>query len=455
MRAGSAHRYTRRVSGPSITTTQAFEESPTAQEAVPVPGVVVLFANRQPRARVFRWEGSALELGRLELSENDELDSMISRKHVRLVFERGSWHVSDLGSRNGTFSGGKPLSGAATLGPGGLVRVGGALLLVLSDVLGFQRHGLGRREGIVGGPQLRQVLETVAMSRQVGMLPSLLISGESGSGKEIVAQAFHGADPKAPFVAVNCATIPKDIAERLLFGSRRGAFSGATDAPGHVQAADGGTLFLDEIAELSPEVQTKLLRMLETREVIRLGATSYERVNVRVCAATWRDLRQEVRAGRFREDLYFRIGQPEVRLPPLRERIEEIPWHIQAVLESCGAPWPLEASSAFVEDCMLRAWPGNVRELRAEVQRCAAAACAQEQKVLTTEQLSPAAGRPIAGGAGDVKPATYPEDEVAAALTAEAGNVLGAARKLGVHRNKIRRWLERYGVDPRDFKQRS
>jgi DNA-binding NtrC family response regulator len=442
---------------PSTTTTQAFEGVASAEETLPVPGVVVSFANREPRARVFRWEGQPLDLGRLELAEDDVLDPLISRKHVRLAFDGAAWHVSDLGSRNGTFFAGKALPGPITVAPGAVVRVGGALLLLLADIVGFQRHGLGLRDGIVAGPALRKVLETLAMSRQIDMLPSLLISGETGSGKEIAAKVFHGSDQnsKAPFVAVNCATIPKEIAERLLFGSRRGAFSGATDAPGHVQAADGGTLFLDEVAELPADVQTKLLRMLETREVLRLGATTYERVSVRVCAATWRNLREEVSAGRFREDLYFRIGQPEVRLPPLRERIEEIPWHIQEALETCGAPWPLEASSPFVEECMLRPWPGNVRELRAEVRRCAAAACAEDKKVLLAELLSPAAGRRIVTDGGEKKRVDFPDDEIARSLSAEAGNVLAAARKLGIHRNKIRRWLERYGVDARDFKQRS
>jgi transcriptional regulator with PAS, ATPase and Fis domain len=252
-------------------------------------------------------------------------------------------------------------------------------------------------------------------------------------------------------VAVNCAAIPKDIAERLLFGSRRGAFSGATDAPGHVQAANGGTLFLDEIADLPLEVQTKLLRVLETREVVRLGTTHGERVDVRICAATWRDLRKEVAAGRFREDLYFRISQPEIRLPPLRERIEEIPWHVQQTLETCGLGCPLEAMAPFIEACALRHWPGNVRELRAEVRRAAADACAREATTLGADALSPAAGQRITeddSRAGDV-----PNDEVARALAVESGNVVGAARRLGIHRNKIRRWLERHRLDARRFKE--
>jgi transcriptional regulator with GAF, ATPase, and Fis domain len=286
------------------------------------------------------------------------------------------------------------------------------------------------------------------------LITSLLVVGETGTGKEIAARKFHESAPKptGPFVALNCATIPKELAERLLFGSRRGAFSGATDAPGHVQAADGGTLFLDEIGELPPDVQSKLLRMLETREVQRLGATTSERVNVRVCAATFRDLRAEVGAERFREDLYFRIAQAQIRLPPLRERIEEVPWHVQQVLDDCRRDAELGATAGFVETCATRFWPGNVRELRAEVRRAAAAALAKGAKLLRSEDLSPTAGKPIPRSQPPKEAPAFPNDEVAAALAQAEGNVVLAARNLGVHRNKVRRWLERYQIDASRFK---
>lgn len=437
------------------TTTQDSGADATAEQVQAVPGVVVIFANGKPRCRIFRWEGVPLELGRLELAEDDELDSMISRKHVRLALDGAAWQIADLGSRNGTFLSGNPISGQTKAASGSLIRVGGALLMLAPDTVKYQQYGLGARDGTVGGPSLRSALETVALARAAGMLRSLLVSGESGTGKEIAARVFHasGPDSKAPFVAVNCATIPKDLAERLLFGSRRGAFTNATDAPGYVQTADGGTLFLDEIAELAPEVQTKLLRMLETREVLRLGATSPERVELRVCVATWRDLREEVLAGRFREDLYFRVGQPEIRLPPLRQRLEEIPWHIRHVLEECGVAAQLEVSAAFVEACALRHWPGNVRELRAEIKRAAAIACAQDSSPLKAKDLSPTAGIPIDAAGKGQGSTSFPEDEIATALAAENGNVLAAARRLGIHRNKIRRWLERHGADAQSFKR--
>lgn len=443
------------MSEENTTTVQASQRDRHSKKRLAVPGLVVLYANRRPRNQIVCWDGKPLEIGRVELSQDSQQDAQISRKHLRLVFDDAGWEVTDLGSRNGSFLRGERFSGTLRVDSGAIVRVGGALLLLLADTLDFHRYGLGVRDELIAGPELRKALDTIEAVRKVRMLKTLLVTGESGSGKELAAQAFHraGGAAQAPFVAVNCATIPKDIAERLLFGSRRGAFSGATDAAGHVQAANGGTLFLDEVAELSADVQAKLLRMLETGEVMRLGATSYEKVDVRVCAATFRDLRGEVAQGRFREDLYFRVGQPEVCLPPLRRRPEEIAWHVAAALDGSGSPWPLEASASFIEACTLRFWPGNVRELRAEVRRCAAAVCVESGKVLKAEHLSPTAGMPIPRAESVApSPSALPEDEIAEALRAEGGNVLGAARRLGVHRNKVRRWLERHGLGAETFK---
>lgn len=447
--------YAQLVSGAISTITQTSDIGGRMDGALrEAPGAIVIFANRRPRNRIIRWDGLPLELGRVELAEDDTLDALISRKHLRLELYGRVWEVEDLGSRNGSFVRGEALKSKRSAPPGTLIRVGGALLLVVADTLGFQRSCVDTRRGIVSGPAFRKALDSIALSQRIGALPSLLISGESGTGKEIAARVFHESEnASAPFVAVNCAAIPKDIAERLLFGSRRGAFSGATDAPGHVQAADGGTLFLDEVADLPLEVQTKLLRVLETREVVRLGATRGERVAVRICAATWRDLRKEIAAGRFREDLYFRISQPEIHLPPLRERIEEIPWHVQSALETCGLPCPIEATSPFVEACALRHWPGNVRELRAEVRRAAADACAREATTLGADALSPGAGQRITESDSSATAAPIPEDEVAQALAVEAGNVVGAARRLGIHRNKIRRWLSRHRLEARRFRE--
>lgn len=436
------------------TTRSSLPELGPPQARAVVPGLVVILADQRPAQRVFRVE-QPLELGRADFAEEDQGEQLISRRHVRVELDASRLLVTDLGSRNGTFVAGRRISAPTPLPFLCTLRIGGVLFLAVEDVLPFLDGGIGVRSGIVSGPTLRQALDTIALTRRMGLVRSLLLSGETGSGKEIAARVFHDAadKPGAPFVAVNCATIPKELAERLLFGSRRGAFSGATDATGYVQAAHGGTLFLDEVAELSPEVQTKLLRMLETREVLRLGATRAEAVDVHVCAATWRELRGEVAAGRFREDLYFRIGQPEVKLPPLRERLDELPWHVQDTLDACCGPGRLHASAAFIEACALRPWTGNVRELRAEIRRAAASSLAKGVTSLGAQELSPLAGQPIERESAVPAPApALPADEFAEALSAEKGNVLGAARRLGVDRNRVRRWLERHAVDARAFK---
>src|SRR5258706_7392028 len=369
----------------------------TAEPVAALAGIVVIFAGGRPMRRIFPVGRGSLPLGRVELAGGDGVDESISREHARLAFDGVSWKVTDLGSRNGTMVNGIRIEGEKEAASGSMIRVGGAWFVAVADIQPFEQFNLGVHDGIVGGPSLMAELESIALASREALVTSLLVIGETGSGKEIAARTFHESAPKpvGPFVALNCATIPKELAERLLFGSRRGAFSGATDAQGHVQAADGGTLFLDEIAELPADVQSKLLRMLETREVQRLGATTTEKVDVRVCAATFRDLRAEVGAERFREDLYFRIAQAQIRLPPLRERIEEIPWHVQHVLDDCRRHHELGASAGFVEACTTRFWPGNDRELRAEVRRAVAGVLAEVASLLRSEDIAPGAGKPI------------------------------------------------------------
>jgi transcriptional regulator with PAS, ATPase and Fis domain len=266
-------------------------------------------------------------------------------------------------------------------------------------------------------------------------------------------------------VAVNCAAIPHAIAERLLFGAKRGAYSGAdADAPGYVQEADGGTLFLDEIAELEPQVQAKLLRVLESKEVLPLGASKPRKVDFAFCSATNKDLRTLVAAGTLREDLYFRIGRPAVTLPALRNRPEEIPALIVQELAALS-PAPT-AHVSLVEQCILRPWPGNVRELRAEIRAAAQAALTNSQRV-TARHLSATAGSVFGGVMPDLRPSAPDEhtappsdgprkrmprvdvesrQRIEDALRANAGNISASARALGLHRTQLRRLIERHGI---------
>jgi transcriptional regulator with PAS, ATPase and Fis domain len=275
--------------------------------------------------------------------------------------------------------------------------------------------------------------------------PTLHIHGESGSGKELAARAFHerGPNGKGPFVAVNCAAIPATLAEAMLFGARKGSFSGADrDIEGLFPAADKGTLFLDEIGELDLGLQAKLLRAIETREVLSVGASHPRAIDVRVCSASHRDLKALVAEGRFREDLYFRVGRPEIVVPSLRERREEI-----AALV-CRAIGDIAIDASFIEACLVREWPGNIRELVVEVRHAAQIARAEQAERLVPEHLGDAGRAPSTDAPAGEMPS---REKILDALKANKGKVAAAARALGIARIRLRRWIEREGLDPGSF----
>jgi transcriptional regulator with GAF, ATPase, and Fis domain len=272
--------------------------------------------------------------------------------------------------------------------------------------------------------------------------------------------------------------VPPSLAERLFFGARRGAYSGAdVDSEGYLAAADGGTLFLDEIGDLPAEVQPKLLRALEQGEMLPLGAARPRRIDIAVCSATHVDLRRRVAEGRFREDLYYRVGQPLVRLSPLRARREEIPWLVQATLGRIGG---VAAHVSFVEALLVRPWPGNTRELCNAVAAAAHVAKGGPDGVVKAQHLDAQVGRtleatpPIAVTPGVTPPAfaptptstpmstpatsvpTPPPTEVSLicdVLAKERGNVTRAAQVLGLHRTQLRRLLAQHQIDPRQYRR--
>jgi DNA-binding NtrC family response regulator len=350
------------------------------------PGLLLLFAAGRPQLRAIPF-GRSVVIGRDDTGGAPVPDARMSRRHALVERREGGLLVEDLESRNGTFVDGVRVERRALRASVRVVRAGSTLLVPVPDVRPFLGARVSEERGIVAGPTLARALADVAAAAGTGDVA--LLRGESGAGKENAAQVFHahGAHAGGPFVAVNCATIPGTVAERLLFGARRGAYSGATDdADGFCAAADRGTLFLDEVGELPLDVQAKLLRFLETREFFPLGASKPRRVSVRICCATHRDLRGAVAAGTFREDLYFRLSTLEVRLPPLRERAEEIPWLVQRAAEGSGR----EVQASFVEACLLRHWPGNVRELLGAVRRALHAA--RGESFLSVEHLDEDAG---------------------------------------------------------------
>lgn len=353
-----------------------------------IPGLLVVFAHGQPTNRLIRLDRGPIELGRAEADGIVSLDDeRASRKHARLALEPSGLRITDMGSRNGTFVDGRRITDERFAQMPRVLRIGKTLLGFTPNLQAFVQRGVQVTAFGVIGPFLYEAHQRIARAASSG--DSVLLTGPSGAGKELAARRFHDASGrKGPFIAINCATIPSGLAERLLFGARKGAYSGAvTDTEGHVQAADGGTLFLDEVAELDIAVQPKLLRVLETREVMSLGASNPKRVDIRICAATLKDMRTEVRCGRFREDLYFRIGRPEVRLPGLTERLEEIPYLTDIEVKKTHPE--AHFTPSFLEACLLRAWPGNVRELLVEVRQAARAALADGRQVVDAQDLSP------------------------------------------------------------------
>ncbi|MCA9695422.1 MAG: sigma 54-interacting transcriptional regulator [Myxococcales bacterium] len=424
-----------------------------------IPGLALIFAGGQPTAAVIPFVDGAVELGREHPAFAAHPDPRISRRHVTVRFDGRRFVATDLGSRNGAAVDGEPLPSNTPRELSRVLRIGDSLLLPRADLGPLQSLGVRVVDGRIEGPATQAALQAVAHAARLGA--TLHITGESGAGKEGLARAFHDAGPGSTgnFEAVNCATIPEGVAERLLFGTRRGAYSGAdAHADGYVQAADGGTLFLDEVAELSLAVQAKLLRVLETREVLPLGAARPHKVDLRFCSATHRDLRAQVAAGRLREDLFFRIATPQVKAPPLRDRPEEIPWLLRTAI--AGTAKELATHVSLVETCLLRAWPGNVRELLAEARSAAQAAVAAGSSRVEARHLSERAGSVFAPPpAPQPEPSARPTTATApptrarlvAALKRCQGNVSAAARELGVHRTQLRRWLERHALDARGF----
>lgn len=295
---------------------------------------------------------------------------------------------------------------------------------------------------------------------------SVLVTGPSGAGKELFARALHYNSLRAerPFVVENCGAMPDELLASELFGHKKGSFTGAiTDHVGLFEQADGGTIFLDEIGEISPAFQVKLLRVLQEREVRRLGEHQRRKVNVRVVASTNRDLEEEVRAGRFRQDLYFRLAEVTLELPALEKRAVDIPVLAQGFLEKAVAEFdkPVKGFTDEALDCMRRyCWPGNVRELQNEVRRMLVLA---EGEMLSADLLSPRVLRAapieetqetevLAGLDGTLKERieTLEKRILRETLIRHRWNKSQASRELGLSRVGLRSKLERYGLN-KDF----
>jgi DNA-binding NtrC family response regulator len=428
----------------------------TRGDARPRPGVIVAFSGASAMSLAFAVDDEPLVIGRAGQAGTLLPDDRLSRSHCSVSATASGWIIRDLGSRNGTFVDGAAIRGEITASAPRVVRAADTILIPCPDVSTFVPTTT--LDGVVIGARMRDALSAIDRAATGG--ETLLLAGESGTGKELAARRFHERGPYAggPFVAVNCATIPQGLAERLLFGAKKGAYSGATaDVIGHLRAADGGVLFLDEGAELDLQVQAKLLRAIETREVVALGATQGTKVALRICLATHVPLRRAVSEGRFRADLYHRIAPPEVTLPSLRDRLDEMAQHM--VAEIAATATGLAPQAKLVEACMLRPWPGNVRELRRQMRDAASRAVAEHADRVRPEHLSPSAGQPLgppssrpAPVAAAVRPYVRHAQEltreaVERALAANDGNVSRAARSLGLQRTQLYREIARHSLD--------
>jgi DNA-binding NtrC family response regulator len=309
---------------------------------------------------------------------------------------------------------------------------------------------------IGGSGKMRAVLRTIESLRHNES--SVLIIGESGTGKELVAAAIHAASPRKdkPFVPVDCGALPESIIESELFGNERGAFTGATGAIGLFRVADGGTLFLDEIGEIAQAVQAKLLRALQQREVRPVGSAVAVPVDLRIVAATNRDLASLAAEGRFRPDLFYRLDVVRIELPPLRERSEDIPLLAQHFLtKHRRAASPVTGFEPEALHALTRhAWPGNVRELENAVESALALASGPLLRArdfaLGRERGMPAAASP--GSSARALPLSfdaYERDLIERTLAETAGDAVAAARKLGVGRSTLYRKLAKHRLAAR------
>jgi DNA-binding NtrC family response regulator len=300
-------------------------------------------------------------------------DKTISRFHCRIAREGNAWRITDTGSRNGTrLDGVKVL--AAELETEAVLVLGDSAIRVKPVSRGhISRIAVPAQFGAIVGQSAAMQRMFAVLERVAASEIDVLINGENGTGKELVATELvqRSARADGPVVVVDCGSISPNLVESELFGHVRGAFTGADrEREGAFEAADGGTLFLDEIGELPLELQPKLLRALEAREVRRVGQTKMKRIDVRVIAATNRDLEREVNRGRFREDLYYRLAKVSIRVPSLRDRLEDIPLLVTTFLASMGGRDASKLfSPAVIEEMLLHDWPGNVRELKNYIER--------------------------------------------------------------------------------------
>ncbi len=405
-----------------------------------VAGVVVVYQRGPCPLVPHRITGQQV-FGRSETADVILDDASVSREHAVLEPGPGGVLVTDLGSHNGTLVDGAVVTAPRTPAAfGSCLRLAKTLLVVTDDALLYEQAQENPYPSLVGGASLNDVRLQIAT---FGPAPTtVLVEGETGTGKEVVAGLLHQTSGRAgPFVAVNCAALAPELVESELFGHARGAFSGSVAArTGLFREADGGTLFLDELGELPPAMQAKLLRVLETGEVRGVGQDAATVVDVRIVAATNQKLDERVASGAFRGDLLHRIAGARIRLPALAERRADIP-------ALCAHFTTKDIAVSAMEALIRREWPGNIRELKNVLFAAQATAQAAGQAEIRLGDLGALTPPQPASESGQ-------ERQIREALAQTDGNVTRAAKELGLGRSSLYEAIRRLGLDPAAFRKR-
>jgi two-component system, NtrC family, nitrogen regulation response regulator GlnG len=385
-------------------------------------------------------------------------DKTVSRRHLMAVRESDEVILRDQGSTNGTFIQGSRFK-EITIGYGAEVKLGRTLLkylpeeeVVEPEVADSDYFGslVGRNTKM---RRLFKLLEDVAQNNA-----TVLIEGETGTGKELIAEEIHNHSPRegGPFIVFDCGAVPRELIESSLFGHVKGSFTGAiTDRKGAFAEAHGGTIFLDEIGELPLELQPTLLRALDKKAVRRVGSNTYEKVDVRIVAATNRDLRAEVAAKTFREDLYYRLAVIRVNLPPLRERGDDIKILVDHFIRSFSPPGrQLAITPEDMSRLQRHSWPGNVRELRNVIERACVLSKGDSLNLddAFVEQAAPALGirtdLPFKEAKGQLVE-LFEREYIVDLMRRHKMNLSAAAREAQIDRKHLRELIRKYGLDPR------
>lgn len=383
--------------------------------------------------------------------ENDVViaDDTVSRHHAVIEEKKGQYVIKDLGSTNGTFVNGLRIS-EAFLNEGSIIKLGNTELrfIPVEEKIELLPSKKDRFGDIVG--KSKEMKEIFGILEKISKTDAtVLITGETGTGKELVAKAIHENSnrSKKPFVVIDCSAIARNLIESELFGHEKGAFTGAVSTRhGAFETANGGTIFLDEVGELEPDMQPRLLRVLEAREIKRVGSTNIIPVDVRIIAATNRDLSTEIKKNRFREDLFYRLSVININLPQLRDRKDDISLLIDYFIKTNKARKVKGVAKETLDILINYRWPGNVRELRNVIERAIALGASDYIEPKDLILLKPRASEK---DTADLSGKTLEEIEKSAiiqTLKAHKGNKTTTAKALGIAYSTLYEKMKKYGI---------